>query len=239
MVTGVISQFATNVLDQVKQSKDVKVGASANQEQRGIWHPIFHHRYTERYNGRKGRWIPRDVLALCIMEHIKVMGWSENEKNHFLSQIEHETENLTYTEELASGSAYEGRKDLGNLYPGDGKKYKGHGVIQTTGRYNHQKFADRHGVPEIMDDPMMLSQIAHYAVLSAIDWWEDKKASSARFRKAVETDDVLNVSIGVNGRNKKTGMPNHYKERLAQYQECKSGRGDIRRLAKIAYDKYY
>ena len=28
-------------------------------------------------------------------------------------------------EEIASGTVYEGRKDLGNTEPGDGKRYKG------------------------------------------------------------------------------------------------------------------
>lgn len=57
----------------------------------------------------------------------------------YLSQIGHETGGLYYMEELASGSAYNDRKDLGNTSPGDGPKYKGRGLIQLTGKANYNK----------------------------------------------------------------------------------------------------
>lgn len=56
----------------------------------------------------------------------------------FLAQIAHESLQLKFMEEIASGAAYEGRVDLGNTHPGDGRRFKGRGPIQLTGRNNYR-----------------------------------------------------------------------------------------------------
>jgi len=58
-------------------------------------------------------------------------------KAAFLAQLGHESGSLHYMQEIASGAAYEGRRDLGNTQPGDGRRYKGRGPIQLTGRANY------------------------------------------------------------------------------------------------------
>lgn len=83
----------------------------------------------------------------------------------FLAQIAHESGELKYMEEIASGEAYEGRKSLGNTQPGDGKRYKGRGPIQLTGRNNYRRAGaalklDLEGRPELAADPAIGCRVA-------------------------------------------------------------------------------
>jgi hypothetical protein len=76
---------------------------------------------------------------------------------HFLAQVGHESGGLRWMIELASGDAYEGRQDLGNIRGGDGPRYKGAGAIQLTGRYNYQRFSDFIKDLDVMDGAAYVS----------------------------------------------------------------------------------
>lgn len=82
----------------------------------------------------------------------------------FLAQIAHESGSLKYVREIADGSAYEGRRDLGNTHVGDGKRFPGRGLIQVTGRTNTEHCLVALGRPEsdfaYLETPMGASRSA-------------------------------------------------------------------------------
>ena len=108
----------------------------------------------------------------------------------FLAQVGHESGQLKYAEEVASGRAYEGRKDLGNVNPGDGMKFKGRGLIQVTGRANYKIFNEwlhKNNYltinQSIIDNPEIVSLNPEIAVLSAFWYWDLHKLNNLADRK--------------------------------------------------------
>lgn len=117
---------------------------------------------------------------------------------HFMSQIAHESAGLRTPMEYASGVAYEGRKDLGNTQKGDGVRFKGHGLIQTTGRANHRAFTDwakgRYGIcPDFEKEPEKLAAMP-WALRSAIWYWTTRDLN--RF---ADKNDIRAITRKING----------------------------------------
>jgi len=74
----------------------------------------------------------------------------------FLAQVAHESGDLRYMEEPIATADYEGRADVGNTQPGDGKRYKPRGPLQLTGRANYDAYGQDAGIP-LTDDPDALT----------------------------------------------------------------------------------
>jgi predicted chitinase len=86
----------------------------------------------------------------------------------FIAQVLHESGGLNFFEEIASGAAYEGRADLGNTHPGDGKRFKGRGYVQLTGRNNYAAYARRSGL-KLVELPVIPMNWAAFSVFVIVD----------------------------------------------------------------------
>lgn len=111
---------------------------------------------------------------------------------HFIAQVTHECAGFRTTEEFASGEAYEGRADLGNLRAGDGKRYKGRGLIQLTGRANYRRIGERLGL-DLEGEPRLAAD-AVTSLRIACEYWASRDINAPADR-----DDLVRVTRLVNG----------------------------------------
>ena len=111
---------------------------------------------------------------------------------HFMAQCGHESGGFRYMEEIASGIAYEGRKDLGNTVTGDGKRYKGRGPIQLTGRANYRKYGRRIGL-DLENNPALVSDPS-IGMWCALEYWDENNLN-----KYALADDTKTITSRING----------------------------------------
>lgn len=116
---------------------------------------------------------------------------------HFLSQIAHESGGLRWLKELADGSDYEYRDDLGNINPGDGPKYKGAGAIQLTGRANYEAFSQAISDSQVMEGCDYVAKT--YPFSSAGFWWHNNSMNTLCDSDPAVEDVTLRVNGGYNG----------------------------------------
>lgn len=115
----------------------------------------------------------------------------------FLAQLAHESGEFRYMEEIASGRAYEGRRDLGNTQPGDGVRFKGRGPIQLTGRANYTAASRALGV-DLVSNPSRAAQ-PDVAFRTAAWFWNSRNLN--KYADAGNFDAVTyRVNGGYNGK---------------------------------------
>ena len=97
---------------------------------------------------------------------------NDNRVSEFLGQLAHESDHFKTLQEYASGNAYEGRSDLGNVRKGDGHRFKGRGPIQITGRANYERYGEKLGIDLVNNPDLALDP--RISLLIAGQYWDDK-----------------------------------------------------------------
>ena len=131
-------------------------------------------------------------------------------QQHFLAQCAHESDHFKTTQEYASGAAYNGRRDLGNVQAGDGPRFKGRGLIQLTGRANYTNASRELGDPDILAKP---ETVERFPLAATVSGWFWKKNN---LNAVADRDDPRAVCKIVNG-----GY-NGLDSRLAALKDCKA-----------------
>ncbi|WP_416463178.1 glycoside hydrolase family 19 protein [Sphingomonas sp. VDB2] len=139
-----------------------------------------------------------EELAIGATVHLPAYGimGSAQRLAHFLAQVGHESGSFKYMEEIASGSAYEGRTNLGNIQPGDGIRFKGRGPIQITGRANYRFFGRQIGI-----DLERRPEIAAYPSIGmhlACAYWSNRNLNGLADKDLLE-EITRKINGGLNG----------------------------------------
>ena len=126
----------------------------------------------------------------------------------FLAQACLETDYFRVLEEYASGAAYEGRKNLGNTVAGDGRRFKGRGIFQCTGRANYTEYGRRLGL-DLVKEPTLAAR-PDVSVRIAVMYWNDKGLNVY-----ADKGDTRAISRAINrGSAKATQPANHESDRV-------------------------
>lgn len=132
-------------------------------------------------------------LAAPLSKHMTAYGIDTPLRaSHFLAQAGHESAHFKTLYEYASGAAYEGRKDLGNIQRGDGVRYKGRGIFQLTGRANYRAYGALLGL-DLENDPELAAN-PETSVRVACEYWKQRGLSAWADR-----DDVNEITRRING----------------------------------------
>jgi putative chitinase len=114
---------------------------------------------------------------------------------HFLAQAAEETDQFLTLVEMGSTAyfkRYDYRKDLGNVFPGDGAKFRGRGVFMDTGRANYKLQSARRGV-DLIKHPELAAR-GDIALANAIDYW-----TAHGLNLLADADNVVAITRRING----------------------------------------
>jgi predicted chitinase len=135
----------------------------------------------------------------------------------FIAQLAHESGEFRFMEEIWGPTAAQRRYEppsalagrLGNTETGDGRRFKGRGPIQITGRFNYRKYGDLLGV-DLVAQPELAAQ-PEVAFSTAGLYWKTNGLN-----ELADREDFVRITRRINGGTNGLADRQKYYERAKQ-----------------------
>ena len=137
--------------------------------------------------------VVRENMSYSVPRMLEIFGVGK----HSANVTPAEAQSLAHKPEALSERVYglgnpTKAQKLGNTQPGDGFRYRGNGVLQTTGRGAHREMGQAFGL-DFENNPDMVSAAEH-ALKPAIKEW-----SNNNLNKFADLDDIRTITKRING----------------------------------------
>jgi putative chitinase len=147
--------------------------------------------------GPHGRWQFINALAATAPRVLPQYGITTPLRlAHFWAQASHECHGFRtmfeYWGPTAAQTRYEGRKDLGNIQPGDGYRFRGRGIFQLTGRANYAEMGKKLNL-DLVNDPDKASD-PETALRIACEYWKSRGLNAL-----ADKNDIVAITKRING----------------------------------------
>jgi putative chitinase len=193
-VTTIAPQARDNYLEAIRQGNLLF-------EQHGITTPLrMAHFLAQALHETGGFRILRENMNYSASRLVEVFGVNR----HTAAVTAADAATLAHNPEAIAERVYglgnpRKARELGNTQPGDGFRYRGNGVLQTTGRSNHRRMGEACGV-DFEGNPELVT-LPEHALKPALHEW-----SANDLNACADKNDIRTITRRINGGF--NGLPN-------------------------------
>jgi putative chitinase len=163
-------------------------------DQSGVTTPLrLAHFLAQALHETGGFTILRESMSYSAGRLVEIFGVNR----HSAAVTESEAARLAGDEEAIAERVYglgnpRKARELGNTQPGDGFRYRGNGVLQTTGRGNHRRMGLACGI-DLVGNPELATAPEHALKPALSEWTENNLNALA------DKNDIRTITLRING----------------------------------------
>ena len=135
----------------------------------------------------------RESMNYKVPRMLEIFGVGNHSAKITAAEAPHFAHNEHALAERVYGAGNPGKAaELGNTQPGDGFRYRGNGVLQTTGREAHRKMGEKCGL-DFENNPDLVTMTEH-ALKPALQEWSD-----GNLNHFADLNDIRTITLRING----------------------------------------